>query len=206
LLSNYLYGDILEVGAGIGTNVPYLWNEHICTWTCLEPDYILAEQIEKNVKYPITKIVGTTLDICNKKIKYDCLIYIDVLEHIEDDDMELDRAFNLLDKQGRIILLLPAHQSLYSSFDRQVGHFRRYNKKMIMKLVSRYTEKIKDFRYLDSIGYFLSIVNRYILGQNLPTQKQIRFWNNVIISFSQMIDPLIGYSFGKSCLVVLETR
>ncbi len=41
------------------------------------------------------------------------------------------RAKTLLADQGYLIVLVPAHQFLYNEFDKAIGHYRRYNKKML---------------------------------------------------------------------------
>ena len=57
--------------------------------------------------------------------KYDTILYIDVLEHIEDDYAEIKHAMGLLTSGGRIIIVSPAHNWLYNPCDKAVGHFRR---------------------------------------------------------------------------------
>ena len=54
---------------------------------------------------------------------------MDVIEHIENDVEELDRACNLLSESGKLIIIVPAFNFLFSDFDRDVGHYRRYYKR-----------------------------------------------------------------------------
>src|SRR5215475_3171635 len=56
----------------------------------------------------------------------DTAVYINVLEHIEDDETELKTIFNALAPGGRILIFVPALPFLMSSMDRGLGHFRRY--------------------------------------------------------------------------------
>ena len=51
---------------------------------------------------------------------------MNVLEHIEDDKEELNIAVSKLNQGGHLIILVPAHNELYSKFDKEIGHFRRY--------------------------------------------------------------------------------
>lgn len=197
----YIVGNVLEVGAGIGSNIPYLWNDKVRSWTSLEPDPLLAEQIPKNAGHPVTMEIGILTSLPSKK--YDCLIYIDVLEHIEEDRGELENAANCLNPGGKVVILVPAHQFLYSPFDKEVGHFRRYDKRSLLRIVPS-SYKTLDLYYLDSVGYFLSCANRFLLGRSMPTTNQIALWNNVILPISKLVDPLIRYSFGKSVVMILE--
>ena len=62
------------------------------------------------------------------------MLYIDVLEHIEHDLDELARAASHLAPGGHLVVLAPAHQALFSDFDRAIGHYRRYNRAGLQKL------------------------------------------------------------------------
>ena len=101
-------------------------------------------------------------------------MYIDVLEHIFDDKSELDLCTSLLNKNGKIVVLAPAHDFLYSDFDKQVGHYRRYDKESLLNLQND-NLKIKEIKYLDLFGLALNLANRFILKKKLPTSKQIFF-------------------------------
>src|SRR5579864_1002826 len=76
-----VHGDVLETGAGIGANTRLLADLPYRSWTCLEPDAALAAQIELPTGLH-RKITGTIADLTES---FDTIIYIDVLEHIEDD-------------------------------------------------------------------------------------------------------------------------
>ena len=60
---------------------------------------------------------GTTEALQGRNLHFDTILYIDVLEHIKDDCAELQRAASLLNDQGRVIVLAPAHNFLFSPFD-----------------------------------------------------------------------------------------
>ena len=50
-----------------------------------------------------------------------------VLEHIEDDSKEIQEAVKKLNDNGILIIMVPAHQKMYSNLDKLVGHYRRYD-------------------------------------------------------------------------------
>ena len=126
----FIHGDVLEVGAGIGSNTRYLDSGGHGRWVALEPDVELAGRLAENLAqirggrtYETTTVSIKDLDAVPQ---FDTLIYIDVLEHIENDREELVNAAKLLRTGGRIIVLSPAHQWLFTLFDATIGHFRRY--------------------------------------------------------------------------------
>ena len=53
-------------------------------------------------------------------------MYLNVLEHIEEDNKEVLDAFEKLNPNGYLIILVPAHNKLYSKFDKDI-HFLQTN-------------------------------------------------------------------------------
>ncbi len=206
-LKKYIHGDILEVGAGIGETTKYLFINTQNSWLCLEPDLELAKIIlkKKETGYLHSKVnvQATTIDGLSNQKKYDCILYIDVLEHIEHDTKEIIKASKLLKEQGYLIILAPAHNFLFSKFDKNIGHYRRYNKKMFRNITNIGIEKVKIY-YLDSFGLFASLVNRLFLKQDLPKIKQINFWDKFMIPISKITDLLSFYCFGKSIIGIWQ--
>jgi 2-polyprenyl-3-methyl-5-hydroxy-6-metoxy-1,4-benzoquinol methylase len=205
LISPFLGKRVLEVGAGIGATTEILsrQGEHE-TWVCLEPDGLLISEIARKIK------VGILPDFCSsvegnityfsRENEFDSILYIDVLEHIEHDGIELQNAAALLNQGGHLIVLSPAYDFLFSPFDQSVGHFRRYDKRMIAALLPQ-LKQVKLI-YLDSVGMLTSMANKYILKQDYPTKDQILFWDRWIIPVATVVDRLVFFSFGRSILSV----
>jgi SAM-dependent methyltransferase len=198
-----LTGDVLEVGAGIGANTEFLWNDHVSSWTCLEPDPALAERLRSRLAsrtdLAACKIVVGTLETMGSNPQFDAILYIDVLEHIADDHAELARASQILRPGGRIVVLAPAHQWLYTPFDRAIGHVRRYAKPTLSACTPRDC-KLERIIYLDSVGMLASLGNRLLLQQADPSLKQILFWDRFLVPFSRITDRVALHAIGKSIL------
>ncbi len=198
---------VLEVGSGIGETT-----RHLCTgahrqWLCLEPDSGFCDTIRDKVSGgqlgPCCSVFnGTTEDLLGGDLRFDTVLYIDVLEHIRDDRAELERAARLLDDGGRVIVVSPAHNFLFSPFDRAIGHYRRYDARGIREACPDALE-IRRIAYLDSVGMLASLANRVLLSQSSPTMEQIRFWDGVMVPLSKVLDPLLLHRFGKSILAVM---
>jgi SAM-dependent methyltransferase len=208
-LTPFIQGEVLEVGAGIGETTAHLYNETVTTWLCLEPDASLANKIEKKINEKILPtncrlLIGTTLSLSPTKL-FDTIVYIDVIEHIENDIDEIDRASALLNPGGHLIILVPAHQYLFSPFDKAIGHYRRYNKDRLQKVIPKQLQKKKIF-YLDCLGLFASLTNKWFLKKEYPTLQDVKFWDRMIVPFSKIIDPIIGYSTGKSLIGVWQKK
>jgi protein-L-isoaspartate O-methyltransferase len=204
-IAPYLHGDILEVGAGIGSNTALLSAKANGRWVCLEPDPGLATQLKENLNgvsdgRRYENICGT-LQALSPSDRFDTIIYIDVLEHIEDDVAEIHAAAAHLTPGGRIIVLSPAHQWLFSPFDSSIGHFRRYNRASLRK-VSPPDLLLEQLIYLDACGIVTSAANQMFLRQSMPTKAQIGVWDKWVVPVSRVIDPVLGYSLGKSIVGV----
>jgi len=132
---------------------------------------------------------------------FDTIIYIDVLEHIANDREELKASCFHLKPGGFLVVLSPAHQSLYTPFDEAIGHHRRYNKHTLSAAVPEDLERI-ELKYLDSVGAIASLGNRFVLKSNLPSARQLSVWDKLMIPLSRVVDPLLGYRAGKSVLGV----
>lgn len=202
-IGDHIRGRVLEVGAGIGSMTMTLRNPHSSRWVLVEPDPAMSGLLEQKIRaggMPANStLVRGTIALLDEQNGFDTILYIDVLEHIEDDSGELDRAMNLLAPGGRIIILAPAFSFLISPFDKAIGHVRRYSRSDLRKVIPGGLHETK-LRYLDTGGFMASLANKVLLRQSYPSERQIRFWDNTLVSFSRMADKLFGYSFGKSIL------
>lgn len=201
-IKKYIKGDILEVGAGSGVNTKFFLfdNNNVNSITCLEPDTDLYSKIKNQHQIDgliVDRIVnGTLLDIDSM---FDSIIYIDVLEHIEDSKREVLEIKKRLKPNGVLIILVPAYQFLYSKFDKSVGHYRRYNKNLLRKDINNELQE-KDLFYLDSLGFLASFVNKIALNKGMPSKKNIMFWDKILVPLSNYFDKLLFKKIGKSLI------
>ena len=72
----------------------------------------------------------------------------DVLEHIEDEAVALNLIHSLLEPSGRLFLTVPAYQFLYSSEDREAGHFRRYTIPRLHRVLANSNFRIEFSSYI----------------------------------------------------------
>jgi SAM-dependent methyltransferase len=205
-LHPFVQGNVLEVGAGLGTTMAALNRGGAASWTCLEPDPSLAARIPLQAVRPgaanVRVRLGTVGDLTADE-RFDTIVYIDVLEHIADDAGELALASGHLEPGGRVIVLSPAYQFLFSPFDGQIGHFRRYTRTTLSRVVPRDLEVERLF-YLDALGAAASLANRLWLGHSLPSLRQVRFWDRVMVPLSRAIDPLLLRSVGRSVVGIFR--
>ncbi len=202
LIKEYIKGSILEVGPG---NCIYLNNySEICNKiTLVEPtqkyfNYLKRKKKKSNI---IVKKNFKSL----KKSSFDTILYLDVIEHIKDDNKEIKKAYKYLKKNGTLIICVPAFQFLYSLYDKKIGHFRRYNKSSFQNLLKKCNIKNYNMRYFDFIGFCLILFSKIITKDSLKNfPLKIKLWN-YLIPLSMVFDMIIfKFFFGKSLLVKIK--
>lgn len=198
-------GSVLEVGAGMGGTTRAVRDASDPSWTCLEPDASLCDALRAEVaSLPSPETISVragTLASLPDDARYDTILYVDVLEHIADDRDELARAVSHLTPDGAVVVLSPAHQWLYTPFDRAVGHHRRYSLGALRALTPPGARMTRG-DYLDSVGMLASLGNRMMLRQSMPTTRQVALWDKLMVPLSRRLDPLLGHRLGKSVLGV----
>jgi SAM-dependent methyltransferase len=202
-IAEYIRGDVLEVGAGIGGTSRFLCNRRQNSWTALEPDSTLAERLRASLASQPLDVPCRVLDRTLAEVQetFDTILYIDVIEHIEDDRGEAALWESRLRPHGQVIVLSPAHQWLFSPFDRAIGHYRRYTRDMLTALSPRGLELVRAW-YLDSTGMLLSLANRLVLRASYPTPANIRFWDSAVVPVSRVLDRVSGHQMGKTVIAV----
>ena len=131
-------------------------------------------------------------------------MYLNVLEHIKEDSKELNEAFEKLRTNGHLIILVPAHNKLYSKFDEAIGHFRRYDLDFFKKLKIENSKLVK-LHYLDSTGYFLYYLNKIFFKEEVyPSKLKIFIWDKLFTPITYFLDKILFYKFGKNILYIIK--
>tara|TARA_X000000950_G_scaffold263503_1_gene335788 strand:+ start:2368 stop:3051 length:684 start_codon:yes stop_codon:yes gene_type:complete len=201
LIKKYIKGNVLEVGAGIGSFTNNYKN--------LARDITLTEVDQKNLiklKEKFKDNNFTFSDKITKKIlkKFDTIMYLNVLEHIKQDNEEIKNAFEKLNQDGYLIILVPAHNKLYSNFDKAVGHYRRYEIEFFKSIKIKNSKLIKLI-YLDSLGYFLYYLNKLFFKKEVyPSKLKIFIWDKIFTPISYFLDRILMYKFGKNILYIIK--
>ena len=200
-VKKFIKGDVLEVGAGIGSftkNYEKLIRK--LTLSEIDPDNLtIIKKKFSNPKFSFTNKFTKDLEE-----NFDTIMYLNVLEHIEDDIEEINNALKKLKKNGHLIILVPAHNNLYSKFDEAVGHFKRYEIDFF-KQIKIQNLKRQKLIYLDSMGYFLYYLNKLFFKEEIyPSNFKILIWDKLFTPITFIVDRLLMYKFGKNILYVVQ--
>ena len=194
---------VAEVGSGVGS-FSEIAVEYCSELNLIEPDKEFAEYLKHKFKNnsKINKIVnGTSKDLENQK--FDAILHLQVLEHIVNDQKEIDDNLNLLNNKGKLLIIVPAFMSLYSNFDKAIGHVKRYEKKDFNNFELKKSKIIKMI-YIDSCGYLLYKLFKLIINRDQPSKWSIIVWDKIFIPLSKIFDFIFRYKFGKNLIIIIE--
>lgn len=93
----------------------------------------------------------------------------DVLEHIKDDRKYLSLLFSLIKIQGKLYITTPAYNFLWSSYDKNSGHFKRYTIKKLSKIL-----KPLGFKIIYKTHFFSLLPIPIFLFRTLPSILKIK--------------------------------
>jgi len=194
--------NILEVGPGVGVNIEIL--QKYGAVDVLEVDDFFIGLIKDNKNLDVSNIYTNFAEI-NKP--YDLIVFLDVLEHIQNYEIFLAEIKDLLSDKGICIMSVPAYESLLSQHDINLKHFRRYNWKTIRNQIDG------KFSILNRYGYnFFLLPIRYIQTKilNNPTSDTTvsRYINNFLKKFISLeilfLKLKLNPKFGLSLFAVLK--
>ena len=153
--SPYLRGDVVEIGAGIGT-ISKMLLPAVASLDLVEPSANLVGRLNDTFNAePRIRIFGASLtDYVRGQPtdSRDAVIMVNVLEHIEDDIDALRSIVSLLRPGGHLLLFVPAMPFLYSDLDRLLGHYRRYTRPRLKGVLSETEFDVVRIRYFDLLG------------------------------------------------------
>jgi len=201
-IKRFLKNDILEVGAGFGSFTrSYMKNFHSVTLTDADDNsFNLLKQNFLNDQN--VNIIKSSVKDIGKK--FNTILYFNVLEHIEEDKLEIKNALEKLNNKGYLIILVPAHQKIYSKLDKAVGHYKRYDIEFFKN--NRFeNSKIVKLYFLDVFGYLLYYANKiFFKGETYPSNLKIFIWDKIFTPLTIVIDFLTAYKFGKNILCIYQ--
>jgi len=197
--SEYLHGNVLEVGAGIGQITKSLLEKtDIERLVSLEPDSRFCSLLAG--KFPDHSIVQGTIEDLHEDRNWNAVVNINVLEHIQNDERELKHYHEHLRKNaGVLCLFVPARMEIYAEIDRDFGHFRRYAKPELRQKLERAGFQILNLRYYNLAGYLAWWLNFCLLKKRHFDADAVRFFDRFIFPAvhgfeSRIFAPFVGQS------------
>jgi SAM-dependent methyltransferase len=204
-ISPWLGQRVLEVGCGIGT---YTAEMAVGARKIVAMDMERAfvdEAVRRLGQHPNVRLIcgdATEADALKPNDEaFDTVVLLDVLEHIEDDVALLAGLRARLAPGGHLVLKVPAMPSLYSPMDEAIGHWRRYDKKVLIEVISRAgleVVRVWAFNAAAVPGWWW---NGRVRKLRSPPQEQVALYNR-LVPVLRPLDRLARLFCGASLLAV----
>jgi 2-polyprenyl-3-methyl-5-hydroxy-6-metoxy-1,4-benzoquinol methylase len=205
----FCQGPVLEIGSGIGNISQYfLQNGMDICLSDLREEYcqLLHKKFDRNqflLGIEHMDLVDPDFDTKFSAHfgKYKTIYALNVVEHIEDDAKAIENCWKLLQKNGNLIILVPAYNWLYNKFDEELGHYRRYTRKSLSKLFKNQEFKIIHRQYFNLAAMFGWFWYGKILGRKILPKGPIETYNKLVPIF-KIADKIVFNQVGNSVIAV----
>lgn len=204
----FLGKKFVEVGAGTGSFSELLLAEKPEEISIIEPSEMFeyleknVSQIETDAKINLHRAIFA--DVRKQIEKPDTILYVNVLEHIEDDRNELEMIYETLETGGKCFIFVPALMSLYGEFDRKIGHFRRYTKKELEDKCAAVGFKVLKSKYFDFTGILPWWVKYKLLKSDSLESGAVTLYDKIAVPVISKFETILPVPIGKNILLIAE--
>ena len=212
LFQPFLGTRVVEVGAGVGSFSELLLEREIESLSLVEPSPAMYRRLldrlgqdNENVRIrTYNAVFGEVAAEIKSRQNPDSIIYVNVLEHIADDEGELRTIHHTLGHGGRIFVLVPALRWLYGKFDAELGHERRYGSAELCEKLRSAGFKVLSWRYMDMIGIVPWLIKYRLLGSTTLEKGAVSFYDKHLIPISKTLESAVQPPIGKNLVCVGE--
>lgn len=196
----------LDIGCGVGTLSLYLAEKGK---TVLGIDVSsravrIANRAKKHLGLKNVAFKTVSLEEFAVFEKFDAVLLVEVLEHIKNDQLMLNKINNLLRRNGLLILTTPSKSSImyklgfYNNFDQRVGHLRRYTKSEVEQMLNKSGYKIVYLTEKESLLRSLLFTTGFGF--------LIKFIKGPFVRFLHFIDEALGKFLGYTDILVIAQK
>ncbi len=200
--SPWLSGHVAEIGAGSGDFSRLLLAAPIERLVAFEPSATMYPLLDAALRHePRARCVNGYFEPRHLPDPLDAAVYVNVLEHIADDAGELARAHAALKPGGHLLVFVPALSWLYSNFDKEVGHVRRYTRRSLVSCVTGAGFDVVRARYFDIACVLPWYINFVLLGRTMGATG-VSLYDRVVVPVMRRIEHVVPPPLGKNILMV----
>lgn len=185
--------DIVEVGCGHGAILAALRSVFPeARIVGLEPDSAnfeiarAAHADDDRIVVLNTTLAGYLTDDGPDR-RHDLVIFVNVLEHIEDDAEQVRLAARAVRPGGWVGILVPAIPALYGPIDLKSGHFRRYSEKQLAGIIDGAGLQAIRIRHMDALGVVPYWINYRLLNKSGISGGGVWAFENVFVPATRFV-------------------
>ena len=201
----FLGKRVAELGCGRGNMSNFFRRHDTVMLTDYRDDYLdpLRAKWGQKKNLSFAKLDMTQRDdyVVLTKFAPDSIVFLNVLEHIEEDRAVLKNLFDHVPTGCRIVILVPFGMKLYSDFDKELGHFRRYEKGELESKMKEAGFDVETQFYFNKAGKVAWFFANTLGKQKQLTRTQLRIYNFLTPAFRlwDKIMPGTGLSTVAVC-------
>jgi len=206
----YLGRWIVEVGAGTGSFSELVSKHKPEALSLVEPSEemhgMLNERVGRLDSPTQIETYNTVFAGVAERLKAtqrpDSIIYVNVLEHILDDEAELatvHRTVRTVSSGGKVLIFVPALPWLYGKLDEHIGHHRRYTKSELEGKCRYAGFKIVECRYFNIAGIVPWWLKYRLFKSSTMEPLTVKTYDKYVVPASRAIELVIRPPIGKTC-------
>jgi SAM-dependent methyltransferase len=176
----YLGRSTLDAGAGLGTFT--VLAAAVCDEVvALEPHPPYAELLRERYRsLANVEVRETEIADLEPSGRFDSVICFNVLEHIPDDRGALTALGRQLAPGGHLLVLVPAHPALYSVYDRDVGHVRRYRAREVRQLIAEAGLQPVRVQAVNPVGGTAWLLSKRLLRRAQLESREVKVFDRLV--------------------------
>ena len=204
LIAPHCGSSVLEVGAGLGEFAAQFTDRERLVVTDVDLDavaWLKARFADVGGAEVLQFDLGAGARL---EQPVDSVVAINVLEHFEDDAGVLALLARSVVPGGTIVVWVPGYPSLYSEFDRKVGHVRRYTPAVLAAAIRRAglrAEQVRPVNLLGGVAWWAAM--RMGRAQQ-PKTGAVGLYDRLVVPATRVVDRLSPIRFGQSVLAVIR--
>lgn len=181
--------EVLEIGAGLGNLTIKLLPRKRYVVSDVDPLFLdyLGNAFRHNRRVSVEKVdVVAPSDFDKLAGRFDTVVCLNVVEHVEDDRLAFRNILSALVPGGRACILVPRGPRLFGQLDVALGHFRRYEEKDLRAKLAEAgfeVEKVFTFNRVAVPGWY---VNARILKRNTFSKVQLKILDSSVWLWSRI--------------------
>lgn len=208
-LKDHVGRRVVEVGAGIGNFSTFLLERELVIAldsyaACVE--YMKRRFAEHANVLPMNLSITDPDAIRLREHRPDTVVCVNVLEHVEDDELALAHMHRILEPGGGLALLVPAFPFLKGSIDDLVGHHRRYTRNEVRNKLTRAGFSILDIFFMNAPGLVGWFLNNRILRRREESPSQVAFFDRFIVPWLSVAEGIVRPPFGLSLIALARKQ
>ncbi len=203
-IKSHISSPALEVGAGTGNLTAHFLK--IKSLHVSDQDAGLVKHLSKRFSQE-KNITVSQLDIAKITPKrflsfFSTIFAINVLEHIENDRQAFKHIHNMLKKNGKLVLLVPAKKIAFTKLDRELGHFRRYEKNELIEKLTETGYKVEKIFFFNIVGLISWYFRDKVKRENIHLKPYHIALFDKVVPLLRAIESKITMPIGISLIVV----